>query len=145
MAGKISFKTISPFLIGNEKTGSRWMGYAGLCMGVFLLLCSAQMFININYLINEKDTDSGEFDFISITKTITNENMGRDNRFLFNEVEEIRQQPFISDAAPLLSNQFRAKASAGNIVPFSTELFLETPTQIDPMVSFLSYNSRCCL
>lgn len=128
MAARIRFNTIAPFLSSNENRCSRWLGYAGLCMGVFLLLCSVQMFININQLLSEKDTNSGGFDFISITKTITNENMGSDNRFQPGDIEELRSQPFVEDAAPLISNQFRAKASAGNIVPFSTELFLETIT-----------------
>ena len=126
MPRKISFNTIAHFLAGDGNMGSRWLGYAGLGMGVFLLLCSVQMFININLLLNEKETNSGGYDFISITKTITNENMGGDNRFKINEIEALKSQPFLEDAAPLISNQFRAKASAGNIVPFSTELFLET-------------------
>lgn len=100
-------------------------GYAGLCTGVLLLLIAMQMFININRLIREKNIRKDGFDFISVTKTITNENMLKDNRFNMQEVEELKKQSFIEDAAPLISNQFRAKASAGNIIPFSTDLFLE--------------------
>ena len=38
----------------------------------------------------------------------------------------LKKQPFIADAAPLLSNQFRVKMSAGDIIPISTDLFLES-------------------
>ena len=121
----ISFKTIAPFL----KTGNllgRFFSYTGLAAGVMLLLCCVQMYINIDLLLHERNPRKTGYDFISVTKTITNENMGKENRFSDADVEELKKQPFISDAAPLVSNQFRAKASAGNIIPFSTDLFLES-------------------
>ncbi len=121
----ISFKTIAAFLNTGNKT-SRLFGYAGLAVGVMLLLCCVQMYINLNQLLKEKNPRKNGYDFISVTKTITNENMGKDNRFSDAEVEEFKRQPFITDAAPLISNQFRAKASAGDIIPFSTDLFLES-------------------
>ena len=122
---KISFKTIAPFLqTGNR--ASRFFSYAGLAIGVMLLLCCVQMYINIGELLKDKSPRKNGYDFVSLTKVITNDNMGKDNRFSDAEIEDIKKQPFISDAAPLISNQFRAKASAGNIIPFSTDLFLES-------------------
>jgi len=84
------------------------------------------MYININQLIRDKNPRKNGYDFISVTKTITNENMGKDNRFSQADVEELKKQSFLTDAAPLVSNEFRVKASAGNIIPFSTDLFLES-------------------
>ncbi len=121
----ISFKTFAAFLQTGNKA-SRFFSYAGLGVGVMLLLCCVQMYININQLLKEKNPRKNGYDFISVTKTITNENMGKDNRFSQADVEDFKKQPFIADAAPLLSNQFRAKASAGDIIPFSTDLFLES-------------------
>ncbi|MEO7446610.1 MAG: hypothetical protein ABIU55_14000, partial [Ferruginibacter sp.] len=86
---------------------------------------SVQLYININDLLREKNPRKSGYDFVSVTKTITNENMGKDNRFNAEEVAALKAQPFILDATPLISNQFRAKASAGTIIPFSTDLFLE--------------------
>ncbi len=121
-----SFKNIAPFLnMGQNKT-SKFFSYAGLGIGVFLLLASIQVYIDINQLLKEKNPRKNGYDFISITKMITNENMGKDNRFSDADIQEIKKQPSITDAAPLLSNQFRAKASAGKIIPFSTDLFLES-------------------
>lgn len=121
----ISFKTIASFLNTGNRS-SRFFSYAGLAVGVLLLLCCVQMYININQLLRDKNPRKNGYDFISVTKNITNQNMGNDNRFSDADIEDLKKQPFIADAAPLISNQFRAKASAGNIIPFSTDLFLES-------------------
>ncbi|MEP6711468.1 MAG: FtsX-like permease family protein [Ferruginibacter sp.] len=122
----LSFKNIAPFLNIGQNKSSRVFSYVGLAIGVLLLFCSVQMYININRLIKDKNPRKNGFDFVSVTKTITNQNMGSDNRFTEADVQDLKLQPFIKDAAPLTSNQFRAKASAGNIIPFSTDLFLES-------------------
>lgn len=121
----ISYRTIAAFLQTSNKS-SRIFSYAGLAVGVMLLLCCVQLYINIDQLLKEKNPRKNGYDFISVTKTITNENMGKDNRFTDKEVEDFKKQSFIADAAPLLSNQFRVKMSAGDIIPFSTDLFLES-------------------
>lgn len=120
------FGTIAPFIEMSSHRSSRLLSYGGLAIGVLLLLASVQMYLNINQLIRDKNPRKNGFDFISVTKTVSNETMGKDNRFNLADVEELKQQPFIQGAAPLNSNQFRAKASAGNIIPFSTDLFLES-------------------
>ncbi len=122
----LSFKTIAPFLITEKRSASRFITYAGLATGIVLLLCSVQMYLNLDGLIKEKNVRKEGFDYVSVSKLITNENMGRDNRFSQAEVEKLRQEPFIEDAAPLITNQFRAMISAGNIIPFSTDIFLES-------------------
>ncbi len=120
----IQFKNIASYLnVGSN--AARFFSYAGLTIGVLLLLCCVQMYLNINTLLQNKNPRKQGFDFISVTKTITNDNMGKDNRFTLADIEDVKKQPFITDAAPLLSNQFRVKASAGDIIPFSTDLFLE--------------------
>jgi hypothetical protein len=122
----LSFQHIKPYLNTHQNKASRWLSYLGLGIGVLLLLCSIQMYININYLLKDKNPKRTGFDFISVTKIITNENMAGDNRFTATDLKEIQSQKFIDDAAPLIANQFRVKASAGNIIPFSTDLFLES-------------------
>lgn len=119
------FKTIAPFFYKEKGPYSRLFSYAGLATGVLLLLCAVQMYININRLLKDKHPRKDGYDYISVTKTITNQNMGKDNRFTVGDIREFQQQSFIKDAAPLISNQFRAKASAGEMIPFSTDLFLE--------------------
>ncbi|MEI9810410.1 MAG: hypothetical protein WDO16_22445 [Bacteroidota bacterium] len=124
----LSFKPIRPLLQTGTNSLSRWFSYIGLGIGVLLLLCSIQMYINIQQLLTEGGMRKNGFDFISITKTVTNETMGKPEKNLFTqaEIDEIKAQPFIENAAPLLPNQFRVKLSAGDIIPFRTDLFLET-------------------
>lgn len=122
----LTFKNIQPYLSTNQNNASRWLSYFGLCVGVVLLLASLQMYININLLLKDKNPKRTGYDFISVTKTITNANMASDNRFTDADVKEIQSLPFVEGAAPLIANQFRVKASAGNIIPFSTDLFVES-------------------
>ncbi len=119
-------QTILPLLNSNKNNISKWISYFGLGIGVVLLLSSMQMFININNLLKENNPKKTGFDFISITKVITNDNMGKDNTFKDDELTEIKSQPAVQDAVPLISNQYRVKASAGTVIPFSTDLFLES-------------------
>lgn len=114
-------------LIQTQKSTAKWMGYLGLATGMILLLVAVQMFFNINLLMrSEAPKKSGTFDFVSISKIVTNENMGRDNRFTKADIEELVAREEIEAVAPLYSNQFSARASAGNLLPFGTELFLES-------------------
>src|SRR6478609_6418582 len=108
----LTFKNIAPFLSTEQNKASRLLSYIGLGIGVLLLLCSVQMYININQLLKEKNPKKNGFDFISITKTITDDNMAKDNRFTEDDLKEIKSQSFITDAALLRSNQFKVIASA---------------------------------
>lgn len=90
-------------------TASRWLSYIGLGIGVLLLLCSIQMYINIQQMLKGNVVRKEGFDFISITKTITNETMGQTEKNLFhkNDIEEVKTKNFVEDVSPLLANQFR--------------------------------------
>ncbi|MCW5916851.1 MAG: hypothetical protein KIS82_05835 [Ferruginibacter sp.] len=120
-----SYKDIAPFIDTGRNRGSRIFGYTGLGIGTLLLLSCLQFYLDINQLIREKSLRKDGFDFISVTREITNENMGKDNRLTLANLQEIKSAPGVEDAAPLISNQFRAKVSAGNVIPFSTDIFLE--------------------
>lgn len=123
----VTYKNIQPLIISGKNVFSKWLGYFGLWIGVVLLLVSIQLFINIQQLLKENTPrKSGGYDFISISKTITNENMGKDNSFTETDLSNIKQQPNIADVAPLISNKFRIQATAGDLIPFSTDLFLES-------------------
>ncbi|HET7116678.1 MAG TPA: hypothetical protein VFI29_09315 [Hanamia sp.] len=123
----LSYKNIEPLIISGKNIFSKWLGYFGLGIGVLLLLVSMQMFVNIQQLLKENNPrKSGGYDFISISKTITNDNMGKDNSFTNADLAKLREQPTIAGVAPLISNKFRVRATAGDIIPFSTDLFLES-------------------
>ena len=123
---QMTYKNIQSLLSTDQNKLSRAISYFGLGIGVLLLLCAMQMFINLKSLLKENNPRKNGFDFISVTKIITNDNMGKDNSFKEAEIDEMRKQGYIQDVAPLIANQYRVKGSAGNIIPFSTDLFLES-------------------
>lgn len=122
----VSYKHIQPLLITGKNTFSKWLGYIGLGIGVLILLVSIQMFINIQQLLKENNPRKNGYDFLSISKTITNDNMGKDNTFNDSDLAGLEKRPEIEGISPLIANQFRVKATAGDIIPFSTDLFLES-------------------
>jgi hypothetical protein len=123
---ELSYKKIQPLIISGKNIFSKWLGYFGLGIGVLLLLVSMQMFINIQQLLKENSPRKSGYDFISISKNITNENMGKDNSFTNEDLNKLKTYPAIEGISPLISNQFRVRATAGDIIPFSTDLFLES-------------------
>jgi hypothetical protein len=124
----LSFKPIRPLLQTGTNLWSRWFSYIGLGMGVLLLLCSIQMYINIQRLVNEGNIRKNGFDYVPVTKDMTIETMRRPERNLFTQkdIDGIKANPFIEDAAPLIANQFRVQLSAGKLLPFQTETFIES-------------------
>jgi hypothetical protein len=121
----LSYKTIRPLLLTGTNAASRWFSYIGLGIGVLLLLCSLQMFINIQHLLKQNSVRKSGFDYISLSKLITNQNMGKDNRFTMSDVEELKAQPFIDDAAPVIANRFQVTATAEKVIPFASDIFIE--------------------
>ena len=105
---------------------SRWFSYIGLGIGVLLLLCAIQMFINIQQLLTKNSIHKNGFDFISLTKKITNETMGQPDKNLFHpaEIKELEKQTFIEGVAPLIANEFHVQLNAVGVL--RTDLFLET-------------------
>src|SRR5690606_7733462 len=95
---------------------------------ILLLLASLQMFINLQQLLNTGSIRKDGYDFISITRTVTNETMGQKEKNLFSKemIESIKQHPLVTDAAPLEANLFQVELSAGSVIPFSTNLFVES-------------------
>jgi hypothetical protein len=86
------------------------------------------MYINIQQMLKGDTVRKNGYDYVSITKTVTNATMGQADKNLFQQkdIDELKAQPFIENVAPLLANQFRVQLSAGDILPFKTDLFLET-------------------
>lgn len=123
-----SFKPIQPLLQTGTNAASRWFSYIGLGVGVLLLLCAVQMFVNIQRLITETSIRKNGFDFVSITKRVTNETMGQPEKNVFYgaDIDDLRKQSFVNDVSALEANRFRVQLSAGEILAFKTDLFLES-------------------
>ncbi|MET0300027.1 MAG: FtsX-like permease family protein [Flavitalea sp.] len=123
----VSYKNIRPLIQSSTNKYSRVFSYIGLGIGVLLLLCSVQMFLNIQELLGSKSPKKNNFDYISISKTITNETMGSLDKNLFQEsdIKTVASQPFIDGVGPLIANRFRTQLSIARIIPFSTDFFIE--------------------
>jgi Predicted permease. len=123
-----SYKIIQPLMQPGSGRFSRWFSYIGLGVGVLLLLVSLQMYFNIQQLLGGNVIRKNGFDYISITKSVTNESMGHPDQNLFTEQEiaELKSKSFFNGVAPLISNQFRVQLSAGAVIAFKTDLFLES-------------------
>jgi hypothetical protein len=124
----LSFQPIRPLLQTGTNTWSRWFSYLGLAVGVLLLLCSIQLFVNLQKLTREGNIQKNGYDYLPVTKNVTIEVMRRPekNMFTSKDIEELKAHSFINDVSPLVSNQFRVQLSAGSMLPFTTEFFLET-------------------
>ena len=123
-----SYKIIQPLMQPGSGRFSRWFSYVGLGVGVLILLVSLQMYFNIQQLLGGNVIRKNGYDYISISKSVTNETMGHPDQNLFSEQEitELKSEPFLSGVAPLISNQFRVQLSAGAVIAFKTDLFLES-------------------
>ncbi|MDF2385248.1 hypothetical protein JMG10_27510 [Nostoc ellipsosporum NOK] len=123
----LSFKPIRPLLQTGTNKSSRIFSYVGLGIGVLLLLCAIQMYINIQSLLREGSIRKNGFDYISITKNVTAETQGHEEKNLFRQtdIDELKKQPFIDGVEPLMANEFHVKLSAGAMIPFRTDMFLE--------------------
>jgi hypothetical protein len=97
-----SYKPIKPLLESGSNTSSRWFSYAGLGIGVVLLLCSIQMYVNLQRLLRQDSTRKNGFDFVSVRKNVTNESMGNSEMNMFSaaEADELSKQNFIAGVAP---------------------------------------------
>ncbi len=122
----LSYKKIKPLIASGDHSISKFIGFFGLGIGVVLLLISLQMFVNIQDILQKDTPRKSGYDYISISKTITNQNMGMDNNFTPEDLKVLKQQPNIKAISPLISNQYQVTAHAGNMLPFSTDMFLES-------------------
>ncbi len=124
----LSFKPIKPLLQTGAGAVSRWFSFVGLGLGVLLLLCSIQMFVNIQQLMKGNTAGKNGFDYIAVTKKVTNENMGQAVKTFFTpaDIEELRAKKFVTDVAPLVSTNFQLELTGPDMLPFKTNLFLES-------------------
>lgn len=124
----VSFQPLKPLLQTGSSLLSRLFSYAGLLIGVLLLLCSIQMYINIQQLLGGSSPRKDGYDFISVRKTITNASMGNLDKNLFSEteIEALKKAPHVEDVSPLLANNFRMQFSGGTLIPFVSDFFLES-------------------
>jgi hypothetical protein len=126
---KSNIHTLLRKLILNSTGNSRlWAALAAVCVGTTLLLVSVAIWWNFKELMEGKrDNDSLGSTFLTISKQVTNENMGQPMATIFNtaEIDALRNAPEVQDAGVLSGNRFPVYATFGSSMGFATELFLE--------------------
>jgi hypothetical protein len=123
----LSFKPIKSLLQTGTSSVSRWLSYIALGIGVLLLFCSIQMLVNIHQLLKGNIIHKGGYDYISVTKKITLENVADYETSNFNEqeIDELKSKPFIADATPLISTQFQLEMIVPGVFTTPTTLYVE--------------------
>ena len=86
------------------------------------------MYIDIRQMVTMGNMRKNGFDYVPIAKNITRDALKHPETTLFTQkdIDEIKSQPFIKDAAPLVANEFHIELSAGSLLSFQTDFFIES-------------------
>jgi hypothetical protein len=123
---------IAAKLLFSVNGGSRFsISLLALWSGCILLLVAVAVWWNFNTLINSNGNHSAST-FLIVSKTVTNENMGRPGSTVFNsdDIALLRTAPQVKELGILTSNHFPAYALVGGKLAFSTDLPLESMPDI---------------
>jgi len=115
-------------LLSSNKKSRLGAALLALCIGTTLLLLSVMIWWNFNELLHGKsDTDSLGSTFLTVSKRVTDDNMGKPGAIIFTpqEITDISKAPQVQDAGMLISNHFPVYASLNDKLGFATEMFLE--------------------
>jgi len=109
------------------KGKSKWLiagAVVGVFLGLFLLLSALQFFFDVKHLL-EGGADP-EDQFVQINKKVNLFNtLGVKAVFGEEEIQEIRQQPFVEEVGQFSANDFKAGAYS-DMLGFYTEMFFES-------------------
>lgn len=119
-------------LILKGASGKRmWASLLAMSIGLSLLLIAVLLWWNFNQMLNGKASDDSlGSTFLTISRRVTNENMGRPERTVFSAsaIEELKRAPQIEDVGIVQSLRPQAFMSM-QIAPgagFSTVMILES-------------------
>src|ERR1700739_2997531 len=94
-------KLLRKLLLNGRGSSRLWAALAALCVGTTLLLLSVMIWWNFQELLHGKNdkNDSLGSTFLTISKKVTDENMGHPEQTVFSqtEIDEIRNAPQVQD------------------------------------------------
>jgi len=126
---KTQKKLLSDLLLHKGGKSRLWFAWMSLCAGTTLLLLSVMIWWNFRELLYGKNEgDSLGATFLTVSKRVTNENMGRPDLTVFSEsdMKQIRSTSQVNDIGVLTSNHFPAYITLHSRLDFSSEIFLES-------------------
>lgn len=111
-------------LMNQSVSKSVWV-IPGLLLAFLLVLGCVQLYSNANALFGAKNESSNYW--ITLSKTITPDNIGRKELIGFNanDLAELRKWSEVKQVFPIISNDFKVSADGGNFIPFYTDMYLE--------------------
>src|SRR6478609_6834585 len=94
-------------------------------LGLGLVLISVQCYYKINEYINPSKNFSG---YLLLNKEVGlgHTIFGGKAEFNNEDIDDLKQQPFVEDLGSFQSSKFKVKAYVGGELGFSTELFFES-------------------
>lgn len=104
------------------------MALIAVFTGTVLLLLSVMIWWNFKEILQGKhDDDSLGSTFLTISKEVTDDNMGkpRTTLFTYTEIDALNSLPQVTDVGVLTANRFPVYATLSARLGFSTEMFLE--------------------
>ncbi len=127
----ITQRSLLQKLLLHSKSQSRlWLSWASLCAGTLLLLLAVMIWWNFQQLLYGSDAsnDSLGSTYITLSKQVTDANMGRPETTLFSnaELDSLRQLQGVRSIGLLTSNRFPAYITLQSALGFSSEIFLES-------------------
>ncbi|MDB5248970.1 MAG: hypothetical protein JWQ40_3364 [Segetibacter sp.] len=101
------------------------MAAAGLTIAMLLILSAVQIQVNYNELLYGKNNQDSIANFLVINKVINGNK--RENTLSKEEIEKLKQQPFVEEVGLLTASRFKVSAqSPSDNFPFYTDLFFES-------------------
>lgn len=121
---------LNKLLFRRQHNGRLWTALIALSIGMTLLLASVLIWWNFNTLLNgRQEGDSPGSTFLTVSKRVSNENMGQAGKTLFTETEikDLEKVAEVQDVGHLLAvkDKVNMKMQMGSM-GFSTIMFLES-------------------
>lgn len=102
------------------------MAIAGLSVAMLLILAAVQIQANYNDLLHSKTNQDSIANFLVLNKILSDQNLGA-TALSDNEVNDIKQQPFVESVGLLTPSRFKASIqSASDRFPFFTDIAFES-------------------
>ncbi|NSL89514.1 hypothetical protein [Chitinophaga solisilvae] len=104
------------------------MASIGLGIAMLLILVAIQVHSDFNQLLYSTKNQNETADFLVINKKITNANMGQTGKSAFSpeEIDHIRQEPFVQAFGLITSSQYKVVVQAPGDLHFATDMFFES-------------------
>lgn len=121
-------KILKQLLLRKSNRSRLGIAWLTLLVGTTLLLFAILIWWNFQELLYGKnDNDSLGSSFITISKKVTNENMGKPalTTFSSKDIVELSRAPQVQDVGILTANKFPAYIQLNSSLGFSTDIFLE--------------------